>query len=239
MSKHPLLSIAALAESAPATEWVIQCDFDGTISMKDTTDSLLNSYGLPGWEDLEDAWENGEIGSRECMQKQVALLDMSPEQLDASLAQLQVDPGFAAFLHAAQQQGIPFFVVSDGLDYAITTILCSAGITDVPVIANHLVYEQNSRWSLETPWNQPTCASANCKCQHALATHQAGRKVLYIGDGSSDFCVSGKADVVLAKAKLINYCRDQGIAHVPFTDFREALALLPGILSGTALEPAV
>lgn len=239
MNNHPLLSTAALNAIQPSSEWVIQCDFDGTISLKDTTDSLLNSYGLPGWEDLEDAWENGEIGSRECMQKQVALLEMSPEQLDASLAQLHIDPGFTTFLQSAQHQGLPFFVVSDGLDYAITTILRSAGINDLPVIANHLVYEQNARWSLQTPWNQPTCASANCKCQHAIVTHQAGRKVLYIGDGSSDFCVSSKADVVLAKGKLIHYCREHGIAHVPFTNFRDALALLPGILSGTALEPAV
>ncbi|MGG4605938.1 MtnX-like HAD-IB family phosphatase [Paenalcaligenes sp. Me131] len=239
MSNRPQLSVADLSCSQSASEWVIQCDFDGTISLRDTTDSLLNSYGLPGWEALEDAWEQGEIGSKECMQKQVALLDMSPEQLDASLQQIGMDAAFPAFLSAAQQQGIPFFVVSDGLDYAINTILSREGVHNLPILANHLVYQQGNRWSLETPWNLPTCASANCKCQHAQSSHQVGRKVLYIGDGSSDFCVSGKADVVLAKAKLINYCREQGIPHVPFTDFREALALLPGILSGTALEPAV
>ena len=239
MSNPSLLSIASLATTTADSNWVIQCDFDGTISTLDTTDSLLNRYGLPGWEALEEAWEKGDIGSRECMQKQIALLDMSPEQLDASLERIGIDAGFPAFLHYAQQRGIPFFVISDGLDYAIHRILQRAGITDLPVIANHLVYQDNHRWALETPWNQPTCASANCKCQHVLATHQAGRKVLYIGDGSSDFCVSGKADVVLAKAKLINYCRDQAIPHVPFRDLTEALALLPGILSGTALEPAV
>ena len=52
----------------PATPgWMVQSDFDGTISVLDVTDSLLQRFGQPGWQELEDQWERGEIGSRECM----------------------------------------------------------------------------------------------------------------------------------------------------------------------------
>lgn len=57
-------------------QWRIQCDFDGTISLQDVADTLLTRHGMPGWQELEEAWERGEIGSHDCMCGQVALLDM-------------------------------------------------------------------------------------------------------------------------------------------------------------------
>jgi len=210
--------------------WTIQCDFDGTISRQDVTDTLLTRYGLPGWQALEDAWEQGEIGSRECMRKQVALLDMSSAELHASLASIELDPGFVNFANEAQALGIGLQIVSDGLDYAISTILAREGLV-LPILANRLLPAGPRRWRLETPWEQPGCASANCKCSHLLEPYDLGQRVLYIGDGSSDFCVSDKAGFVLAKSKLLTHCREKGIAHAAFTDFDEALERLHAIVN--------
>jgi 2-hydroxy-3-keto-5-methylthiopentenyl-1-phosphate phosphatase len=43
-----------LDTSAPG--WMVQSDFDGTISLLDVTDTLLTRFGKPGWQELEDAW---------------------------------------------------------------------------------------------------------------------------------------------------------------------------------------
>ena len=32
--------------------WMVQSDFDGTISLLDVTDTLLNRFGKPGWQEL-------------------------------------------------------------------------------------------------------------------------------------------------------------------------------------------
>jgi 2-hydroxy-3-keto-5-methylthiopentenyl-1-phosphate phosphatase len=58
--------------------------------------------------------------------------------------------------------------------------------------------------------------------------------VLYIGGGSSDFCVSQRADFVLAKPKLAAYCAQRGIAHAPFAHFGEASARLAALLEPRA-----
>ena len=65
------------------SHWTILCDFDGTIALDDTTDTLLDRFGQPGWEKLEDDWKAGRINSHDCMAGQVALLDMSRDELDA------------------------------------------------------------------------------------------------------------------------------------------------------------
>ncbi len=212
--------------------WMVQCDFDGTISTEDVTDSLLQRFGRDGWQALEDAWERGEIGSRECMKGQIALLDMDRGALDAHLATLAIDPHFAAFVRAARDGGMPVQVVSDGIDHAIHQVLQRHGLGDLPVIANRLVQTGPRSWQLQSPWASAHCvrASGNCKCERLAEQKLQVDRVLYVGDGSSDFCVSGKADFVLAKHRLIDHCRAQGIAHAPFTGFDEALALMQALV---------
>ena len=220
--------------TAATAGWMVQSDFDGTISVLDVTDTLLNRFGRPGWVALEDAWERGDIGSRECMKGQVALLDMSAAELCAHLDDIAIDPGFAAFVAAAQARGVAVQVVSDGIDYAIRHVLARHGLGQLEVIANRLVQTGERSWRLESPWASAYCAraSGNCKCER-LAEQQAQHgRVLYVGDSTSDFCVSGKADFVLAKYKLIAHCEAQAIAHAPFENFAQATRLLDEVLRG-------
>lgn len=223
---------------APAASWMVQSDFDGTISLLDVTDTLLDRFGLPGWQALEHAWQRGEIGSRECMHGQVALLDMSEAQLRVHLDGIEIDPDFAAFVAVAQGRGVKVQVVSDGIDYAIRHVLARHGLGHLEVIANRLVPAGERRWRLESPWASANCAraSGNCKCER-LAEQRAQRaRVLYVGDSTSDFCVSGKADFVLAKYKLIAHCQSQGIVHAAFENFAQATGLLHEVLRGTPVH---
>ena len=222
---HPSPSIPSIP-STPG--WMVQCDFDGTITPNDVTDTLLNRFGRPGWQALETAWEAGDIGSRACMQGQVALLDMDRAELDAHLDRITIDPHFKHFAHTLQRQGIALHIVSDGIDYTIQRILHRHGLGHLPVQANHLVQMSQRTWQLQCPHASATCvrASGNCKCARLAEQQALHGQVLYIGDGSSDFCVSGKANFVLATSRLITHCRNQAIAHAPFSTFEDALQRL-------------
>ena len=221
------------------SDWTLLCDFDGTISVEDTTDTLLERFGKPGWEVLETEWREGRIGSRDCMAGQVALLDMDRPELDAHLAERGIDTAFPDFVRAAQAQGLHVEILSDGLDYAIRTILAHNAIDHLPITANRLETAGARDWRLAFPNASATCAAASgtCKCARA-ARFQAGpaasrrKRVLMIGDGASDFCVAGAADFVFAKGKLIDYCRANNIPHAPIMGFADALALLPALVSG-------
>jgi len=208
--------------------WAIQCDFDGTISMRDVTDALLERFARPGWQSLEASWVAGEIGSGECMKGQVALLDMSVSDLDDFLDGIAIDPHFGAFAAMAEHLGIPLEIASDGIDHAIQRILRRHGLADLPVRANRLVQIDERRWRLASPHASAACerACGTCKCELLMPSAIARRKVLFVGDGQSDFCVAGKADFVLAKAKLVDHCAQNGIAHAAFDTFEDALARL-------------
>lgn len=216
------------------SSWTILCDFDGTIAVEDVIDSLLEHYGRPGWEALERDWRSGRIGSRECMGAQVALLDMSREELDAHLSSLWIDHAFPEFVEKARALGVPIRVVSDGLDYAVQQILRRYGLDDLPVAANHLApATPPQRWRLTSPFQASGCASGTCKCACVeQARNNGASRTLLIGDGVSDFCAADRVDFVFAKHRLIEHCRAAGIPYVPITGFKDALKYLPLLLEG-------
>jgi 2,3-diketo-5-methylthio-1-phosphopentane phosphatase len=214
------------------SQWTILCDFDGTISVEDITDSLLERFGRPGWQAIEQAWKRGEIGSRDCMAQQVGLLEAADGELDAHLDSMMIDRAFPQFVAATRAAGVPLTVLSDGLDYAIRRVLGQHGLDDLPIVANRFTAVGESGWRLEFPWGSPHCRSGNCKCASVASAHAERRRVLLIGDGTSDFCVAGVADLVFAKHRLIEHCRSAGIPYVPITGFADALELLPTLLAG-------
>ena len=238
--RHPRLAFSIRLRAAQfagehcVSNWTILCDFDGTVSVEDITDSLLERFARPGWQAIEQAWRRGEIGSHDCMAEQVGLLDASRDEIDAHLDTMMIDRAFAAFVAESEDAGIPLAIVSDGLDYAIRRILDSHGLGRLPIIANRLEAAGPRSWRLDFPYGSAGCriASGNCKCATAGRARDAQKRVLLIGDGNSDFCVASEAHLVFAKHRLIEHCRSAGIAYVPITGFADATDLLPTLLAG-------
>ncbi|EPR43094.1 2,3-diketo-5-methylthio-1-phosphopentane phosphatase [Desulfovibrio sp. X2] len=201
------------------------CDFDGTIAETDVTDSLLGSFAPPQWLDIEQDWKRGLIGSLECMRRQVGLLRCPQEQLDAHLEGIAIDPTFPAFVAACEARGTEVVVVSDGIDYAIRSILARHGLPHLTVFANHLRLEPDGRYALSFPHAAPDCAqrSGTCKCR-VLA--RRGGLSLLVGDGRSDFCAAADADFVFAKDALLAHCRAHGLPHLPYTRFSDVASFL-------------
>jgi 2-hydroxy-3-keto-5-methylthiopentenyl-1-phosphate phosphatase len=222
------------------SDWTILCDFDGTAALDDTTDTLLETFGRDGWEALEAEWRAGKIGSRECMAGQVALLDMDRTQLDAHLAARKLDASFAEFIALTRELGIHVEILSDGLDYAIHKILARYELDGLPVTSNKLDAVAARRWKLTFPNASTECrvASGTCKCACSVNARAAGKHVLLIGDGASDFCAADRVDFVFAKHRLIEHCRAAGIDYVPITGFEDALEFLPMLLDGSLASHA-
>ena len=200
-------------------------DFDGTISVGDTTDRILECFADPAWLAVEADWVAGRIGSRECLARQIDLVRATPEALDAFAWSAAIDPHFAGFAALCAANGLPVTIVSDGLDRIATAMLARAGIK-LPIIANHLAWLGADRWRLGFPHARGDCraAAGHCKCT-TLAAEPAGLRVL-IGDGRSDFCAAATADLVIAKGALAVYCGNNAIPFEPFVDFAGAATAL-------------
>jgi 2-hydroxy-3-keto-5-methylthiopentenyl-1-phosphate phosphatase len=200
-------------------------DFDGTIAPSDTTDLLLERFADPSWEAVEEEWKAGRIGSRECLVRQINLVRATPSQFDTFVAGIELDPGFQGFVDLCRAGGHDITVVSDGLDRTVDSVLARFGLM-LPHFANHLEWLGGDRWRLTFPHARSDCRalSGNCKCQFAEAA--VGKARIVVGDGRSDFCVAGGADLVLAKGPLARHCRAENLPYFAFQSFTEATDLL-------------
>src|SRR5208282_5786702 len=86
---------------------VVFCDFDGTITQVDVTDQILAQLAHPSWREIEQEWMQGLIGSRECLERQIALVDAPVEELQSVIDSVPIDGEFGAFCKFAHQQRLP------------------------------------------------------------------------------------------------------------------------------------
>ncbi|WP_277591780.1 MtnX-like HAD-IB family phosphatase [Pseudomonas chlororaphis] len=204
--------------------WHIVCDFDGTITRTDVIDNVLQRFADPSWEDIEQQWLDGHIGSRECLSRQLALVKASPAELLAYFDSVEIDPDFPDFVDHVIGLGASLEVVSDGIEQGIARILARHYVSLLPILANRLRQVDQHSWRIDFPYSSDACraASGNCKCKST----PKGKRVLVIGDGQSDMCVAASADFVFAKSRLAEYCQRNAIPHATFDSFAELPALL-------------
>lgn len=203
------------------------CDFDGTITVADTTDLVLSRLAPPAWEAIEADWVAGRIDAATCMRRQIALIQGDDGALDAVLDSVALDPGFCSFAAWCADEDVPLTVVSDGVDRFIRRILGRHGLAHLPIISNRLAGRAGAR-RLDQPFRRIGCAAAAgvCKCDAAAGRSKPAEALVYIGDGRSDFCVSQRADVLFAKAQLADYAAARGQAHHVFETFHDITATL-------------
>ena len=206
---------------------IVFTDFDGTITQRDVTDEILSQLAHPSWRDVEQEWTRGLIGSRECLERQIALVDTSSEDLNALIDAVPIDPAFTTFHHFAHQRGIPLYVLSEGFDYVIARVLKRAGMegplrNGMQVFSSALRLE-GRRLIPSFPHSSPPCkhGCGTCKAELLRRLGEGRHPIIFVGDGLSDRFAVDQADVVFAKRQLLAYCQEHGKAYRPFDTFAD------------------
>jgi 2,3-diketo-5-methylthio-1-phosphopentane phosphatase len=216
---------------------IVFCDFDGTVTQLDVTDQILSQLAHPSWREIEQEWMQGLIGSRECLERQIVLVDAPAEELNAAIDGVALDTEFTAFCKFARKKRLPLYILSDGFDYVIRRVLKRAGVdrqfrSGSNLFASALRME-GRRLAPSFPHSPEPCAHGCATCKAALISRlREGRHpVVFVGDGMSDRFAVEFADVVFAKRHLLAYCRENGIACHPFETFKDVQVTLEKLLS--------
>lgn len=209
---------------------IVFCDFDGTITLEDTTDLILETFADPAWRRVEERWLAGEIGSRECLREQMALVRAREEELGKLVDTVPVDGHFLEFVEECVSRGFPFHIVSDGFDWVIRRTLAREEWNDKRIIQSLRVFasklEIRERYMITTfPHSSVHCTHgcATCKPRLMECEGQGYTPVIFIGDGASDEQAVSCADIVFARKSksLSRFCQEQKIPYVPFENFKD------------------
>ena len=202
-------------------------DFDGTIAAADVVDTVLERFADKEWKNVEKEWQEGRIGSRECLSRQVRLIKATPEEIRDEVSKVKLDPYFLSFLKTAEELGVLVTIVSDGFDVFIEQVLKN-NLTETPALIKAVpIYSNKFRktasgfeagFATETPCPH---GCANCKALLIKKMTSHDDHVFFVGDGLSDRYAAQQSHLTFAKGKLLEFCKEQNIDHIAYNDFKK------------------
>ena len=200
-------------------------DFDNTITSSDVLDRVIERYSATSrWRGLEEDWRLGRISTRECLERQIADLRVTPDELIEFTDAIGIDEAFAPLLAWARANGVETAIVSDNFSFVIEAMLVRRGLAPVTIFANRLDFD-DGRLRASFPLRDPRCPRcAHCKAQHLRRMSGAVR--VFAGDGLSDICPALAADVAFAKDSLAAHLRKEGHPYRGFRTLAEVLDFL-------------
>lgn len=218
---------------------LILCDFDGTVSTKDTVNRLIRSHlNDPEWRFHVKRYLRGDTGSKGVYEAVAPMMRMNQDDLDRFVAEhAELDPHFPEFLDWAKDQEIDIKIVSDGFDATINTLFSKHGLNGLEIYANTLTFRENDQVEIGTPHFNPACGvCGTCKLSVLNRFRNSYDKIILIGDGESDRHAASQADMVLALKDLFVYCARNDIPAIRMKDFREAAPLLTRRVEAVAFD---
>jgi 2-hydroxy-3-keto-5-methylthiopentenyl-1-phosphate phosphatase len=189
-------------------------DFDGTITKADTGVHLLERLAPARWHDIEALYDSGDIGSRECIQLQWALIRSERPEIEAVAREVAIDEGFERLVKSLRSVGAEVTILSDGFGLRVEEV---AEMVGVRAVTNRVDWRSGS---VTFPNGDPSCECAGCGvCKRApiREAKRRGRTTVLVGDGISDEKAASVADVVFAKGDLAEWCEREGLPFVRFT----------------------
>jgi 2,3-diketo-5-methylthio-1-phosphopentane phosphatase len=198
-------------------------DFDGTITTNNVLNSLYGKFAAPSYREILERWNRGEISTMEEIETVFATISASRAEMESFLDTVTLDPGFPSLLKYCREAGIKFVIVSDGLVWYIEYILRHHEIQEVSVYACEIQFEEGG-YRFSYPWFDPSTPLRSVSKSTIVRDYQSwGYKVIFIGDGVSDFEAVQVADIVYARDVLLDYTEDNGIQAREFSDMGDII----------------
>lgn len=214
-------------------DFVVLCDFDGTITSFDTADYVLRRYADGDWKQFDRMLDEGKISLEECMVRQFELVHVPEGTIIDELERVAtVRPSFSRLVHFCERERISFYIVSAGLDFVIYHYLDKMGLRSFITMHSGSSFFDGHKIVFSFPRLVDPDAKS-FKDDLVRSMHGQGRRVVYIGDGLSDLEAARLADVRFAVSgmRLERTLREEGLAFEPFEDFAEVERELKALLN--------
>lgn len=208
-------------------------DFDNTVTDFDVLDDIIQSFSIDEeWKMVEEQWEQGLIGSKECLERQLAQVRLTQGMLTDYVKDIRIDGAFHSILKLLKSHHIPTVIVSDSFNLIIGQILKNHDLADLPILANEMRLDGDVP-VMAFPYFQSICSTcANCKTSHLFRRDRPlGTKKIYVGDGRSDICPSRFCEILFAKGTLYKHYAPLRPDCIEFKDLSSVYVDLQRLLS--------
>ncbi|MDD5288562.1 MAG: MtnX-like HAD-IB family phosphatase [Dehalococcoidales bacterium] len=205
---------------------MIQCDFDGTVTEKDVSFMILDAFAKGNWRAILQQYSDGKITVGEFNRRAFDTVAASKEtMLDYIKDRVKVRPGFKEFVKLCQKKDFSFVIVSNGLDFYIEKMLRD---NDLEGTEYHAAETRFHPDGLKVRYVGPDGREISAEFKNKYSQHylDKGYRVVYIGNGTSDFSAAKYCNQIFATDSLLEHCQNAGLDCIPFTTFTEVAKVL-------------
>ena len=198
---------------------LVQCDFDGTVTEKDTSFFLLDTFAQGDWRRLLREYKEHRISVGEFNTKAFAMVRADkPTLLEALEGKVKVRAGFRELVNYCQRRDFRLVIVSNGLDFYIEATLKGLGLNNLEVHAAQASFHPGG---MQVQYLGPDGKRLEDGVKEAYTRSflKLGYRVIYVGNGDSDFAPAKYAHHVFATGELLAYCRDNNLKYKSFKNF--------------------
>ncbi|MCD6567964.1 MAG: HAD-IB family phosphatase [Dehalococcoidia bacterium] len=208
---------------------LLQCDFDGSITIKDASFFLLDEYASGDWRSLFQDYKEGRISVGEFNTRAFAMVKADEATLTRTLqGKVQVRRGFPRMVSYCKERGFRLVIVSNGLEFYIREVLKKFGLDNLEIHAAKTEFHPDGlRVQYLGPEGEPL--DIGLKETYIKMYLRQGYRVLYVGNGDSDVAAAALAYKTFATGDLLKYFQENNIPCEPFEDLSdiiEAMKLL-------------
>lgn len=199
------------------------CDFDGTIAVHDLGDAICERFADPSWLEVRDQWRAGKLTLPEAQDRMWSTVRASREELLSHAEAIgELRAGVDELFEAAAKGELELVIASGGFDLYIEHLLGDR-LRGVTLYCNRLLPSPEGA-RLEFPHVELARDPFAIDKALVLERHPGA----FAGDGRSDRSVVASAELlfVVEDSALHQLCNAAGRSCVPFTDFREIVAML-------------
>ncbi len=210
---------------------LIICDFDGTVTARDTNSALARRFAPDAFERVEGLLATREMTLREVLSTEFAGFDVGLDDVLEEALRIPFRAGFVEFLDAAERADAQVMLLSSGFREIIEPMLARDGLQGrIPLVANGIEFGEQGG---TITWRHlPTCELCEEPCKrHDVARLRErhagdGEHVVFVGDGFSDRCGAETADRVFARDSLARYLDERDLAYERWDDFGDVARAL-------------
>jgi 2-hydroxy-3-keto-5-methylthiopentenyl-1-phosphate phosphatase len=209
----------------------VLADFDRTVTDNDASYAVLDGFAKGDWRRIEDDALAGRYTIKEALTLQVEMVRGRREDVDRYvLEKVHLRKGFKEFAELCRVRGVHLEICSDGFGHTIPLLLERDGMDWIRWTSNDTWFERD-RMRIAFNHTAPLCpVNANCKCSHHDRLMKEHGAVVFVGDGGTDACVAGSADILFARDWLADHCRDERIHFHPWKEWSDVWEFISGLL---------
>ncbi len=210
--------------------FVVVSDFDGTITQHDMVVALTCQVNVDN-RALVDRINRRELDLKTGLS---ALFETLPSEdrsaYETFLAEAATfRSGYHQFQRVLSDAHIPFYIVSNGLDFMLDAVLGPKTEYGPDRISNHARFDTEH---IAIDWDypcQPPCPGGCGLCKHKVVSELRERHhapIVFIGDGVTDVNGARLADHIFARSHLARFLEESSTPYTPFETFDDVLAAL-------------